>query len=330
MGDGGGWVDGAGWVGGWVGGGGGGGVGGGLKLLSSQQALTCACLVYVSHLQVSRLADDLLLLCPQMVCTRACIPGDHKMLSVCSTDHERAYACCTACTANSAYDLFCRGLALQPYFPAEAARLLELLAPPTVRKPQLPSGNPEPVQEASRPASTGGPVLEPMLPQLQAADAALQAARQAAAAALAASIAMHGLAAAPDKDGPQEAQQQQEQLQTEQQPVDCPQQQDQQQQQKQQQQHVGSPSRPATVSLQKQRAHSLSLPMFAAAAAGTTAALAAGGSSTSTPSCSGSALGLPRVSRPSPSMMGLEPALSEQDIAPGVKGLCATGRFSGL
>ncbi|KAL4433623.1 hypothetical protein ABPG75_000064 [Micractinium tetrahymenae] len=133
----------------------------------------------------------------------------------------------------------------QPYFPPEAARLLDTLAPPAVRQPQLPASSPEPALPGSRPTSAGGAEAEPALPQLQAADAALQAAREAAAAALAASIAMQGFAAAPDDDGQQQGQQQQQQQQqqslqgeqqAEQQHLQTPQ-----QQQHQQQQHVGSP-----------------------------------------------------------------------------------------
>lgn len=224
---------------------------------------------------------------------------------ICFTAHVRFYSCCTALACVAPPGLCSRALALQPYFPVEAAKLLELLAPPAVRQPHVPD---------SRPASAGGPEPRPTLPQLQAADAALQAAREAAAAALAASIAMQGLVAGPDNDGRQEAQlqehhhQQQQQQQTEQHVLHSVQQRE--------QQHAGCPpTGPTAVPLQQQQAQSVGSPIFAAAAAGTTAALAAGG--IRTPSCSSSTSRLPRTSCPSP-LMGAEPALPEQDIAPGV------------
>lgn len=254
----------------------------------------------------------MLLFCPQVVRPGACIPGEqgaHTLQSnPCTSPLGEDFS--RHCLSPLAF------VAPQPYFPAEAAKLLELLAPPAVNKLQLPASNLKPMQPGSQPGGTVGAEAEPAMLRLQAADAALQAAREAAAAALAASFALPGSVAAQN-EGQEEGQQQQhvpqQILQAEQQTLH--------QQEQPHQQQVGSPPactpslRPCTQ--QAQEAQSVGMPILPAAAAGIPVVQAAGGSSAGTLLGSSSASRLSRSSRPSSMMLGVEPVLPERDIAPG-------------
>lgn len=150
----------------------------------------------------------MLLLCVEVVCTRASVPGGHAvgcLSGMQSMQSVATLACCSPrCSRPSGDTISCAFPPVQPYFPGAAAALLAHMAPSSVRQPCLPVEAPPAVSSSEQVQSLDA-AGQATQEQLKAADSALLAAQQAAAAAAAAAAALVAAqAGAPQQLPPQQ------------------------------------------------------------------------------------------------------------------------------